>query len=467
MPQSIIDVANATFSTMAQQQQEQQSAATAASSSSSQGQQQTLQPDLSSSYGSNGNTMNLDDRLDAARAILGISPHSVIDTNSMQQAAPSSYSSSSSMKASQPVSADRPLLPQSNNGLDALAFLASKEQEHSVPLHSGVAAAGRSQANHNSRSTRNMTGGHTSTVSSSCSSSDNDDEFGNNTMPPPPPRDPPSAIQSIQTQRQYITTRRLGRPRSVSAPEGMEKWTPRSAGRLQLVLPAAILEEELAEASAAMEAKEAELGRRASEESCHDDSGDWEQGRPSIETSFQRHNQNGLLIIDEPADEEDEEEEDDNEEDVEPSELLRRARSRLLEDLSEGNLNGEKGVFTAPHTLAKYKEVYNRNGRIGIYTPAERSAIIARFQEKRTKRVWNKKIRYNCRKNLADRRLRVKGRFVKRSADTVEAAEAANSGKTETVADSDTEMPDVSDPNAGFAPTEDQPYRRLRRHTIT
>lgn len=33
--------------------------------------------------------------------------------------------------------------------------------------------------------------------------------------------------------------------------------------------------------------------------------------------------------------------------------------------------------------------------------------------------------------------------------------------------ENDTEMPDVSDPDAGFCPTDDQPYRRLRRHTIT
>ena len=139
-------------------------------------------------------------------------------------------------------------------------------------------------------------------------------------------------------------------------------------------------------------------------------------------------------------------------------------------------------------------QVYNKNGRIGIYTPAERAAIIARFQSKRTRRVWNKKIRYNCRKNLADRRLRVKGRFVKRtettatvaketpqapSVATAAASEQGVSSRATSIVSSipedieisqgenDTEMPDVSDPDAGFCPTDDQPYRRLRRHTIT
>jgi len=72
---------------------------------------------------------------------------------------------------------------------------------------------------------------------------------------------------------------------------------------------------------------------------------------------------------------------------------------------------------TLPHMLAKYANVYNRNGRIGIYTREERDAIIARFREKRSRRVWAKKIRYSCRKNLADKRTRVKGLFVKITED--------------------------------------------------
>ena len=118
--------------------------------------------------------------------------------------------------------------------------------------------------------------------------------------------------------------------------------------------------------------------------------------------------------------------------------------------------------------------MYNKNGRIGIYTPAERAAIIARFNRKRTRRVWNKKIRYNCRKSLADRRLRVKGRFVKRSEQEQlrkllaekEAEEKASAEEEEEDEEEDDEMPDVNDPEAGFVPTKDQPFRRVRRYTI-
>jgi hypothetical protein len=63
--------------------------------------------------------------------------------------------------------------------------------------------------------------------------------------------------------------------------------------------------------------------------------------------------------------------------------------------------------------IEKYASIYNKNGRIGIYTKEERAAIIRRYRDKKKRRVWKKQIRYYCRKNLADRRIRIKGRFVK------------------------------------------------------
>lgn len=82
--------------------------------------------------------------------------------------------------------------------------------------------------------------------------------------------------------------------------------------------------------------------------------------------------------------------------------------------------------------------------------------------------------------------MRVKGRFVKRSTEQEarahttssvppipEAEEAQfvtpeSSGAEDGMdLSKDEEMPDVSDPDAGFCPTDDQPFRRVRRHTIT
>ena len=77
----------------------------------------------------------------------------------------------------------------------------------------------------------------------------------------------------------------------------------------------------------------------------------------------------------------------------------------------EDDDNGEDNIL--PQMMEHYRTIYNKNGRIGIYTREERKSIISRFHDKRKKRVWKKKIRYHCRKNLADRRIRVKGRFVK------------------------------------------------------
>jgi hypothetical protein len=50
---------------------------------------------------------------------------------------------------------------------------------------------------------------------------------------------------------------------------------------------------------------------------------------------------------------------------------------------------------------------------VGIYLPSERAFILERYLAKRQRRLWAKTVRYSCRKSLADRRVRVNGRFVK------------------------------------------------------
>jgi len=51
---------------------------------------------------------------------------------------------------------------------------------------------------------------------------------------------------------------------------------------------------------------------------------------------------------------------------------------------------------------------------VGAYSPDSRKLRIERFLAKRDHRVWIKKVKYDVRKNFADSRLRVKGRFVKK-----------------------------------------------------
>ncbi len=48
------------------------------------------------------------------------------------------------------------------------------------------------------------------------------------------------------------------------------------------------------------------------------------------------------------------------------------------------------------------------------YTLEERKVRVARFQAKRSRRVWRKKIEYDSRKKTADNRPRLKGRFMRR-----------------------------------------------------
>eukprot|EP00615_Pteridomonas_danica_P008421 CAMPEP_0114358956 /NCGR_PEP_ID=MMETSP0101-20121206/22654_1 /TAXON_ID=38822 ORGANISM="Pteridomonas danica, Strain PT" /NCGR_SAMPLE_ID=MMETSP0101 /ASSEMBLY_ACC=CAM_ASM_000211 /LENGTH=390 /DNA_ID=CAMNT_0001502255 /DNA_START=229 /DNA_END=1401 /DNA_ORIENTATION=- len=51
---------------------------------------------------------------------------------------------------------------------------------------------------------------------------------------------------------------------------------------------------------------------------------------------------------------------------------------------------------------------------VGAYSPESRRRRVARFMEKRGRRIWTKKVKYDVRKNFADSRMRVKGRFVRK-----------------------------------------------------
>ena len=52
--------------------------------------------------------------------------------------------------------------------------------------------------------------------------------------------------------------------------------------------------------------------------------------------------------------------------------------------------------------------------KIGTLSVAERAEKLKKFREKRKHRNYKKKISYLCRKKVADNRLRIKGRFVKK-----------------------------------------------------
>ncbi|KAJ7982016.1 Zinc finger protein CONSTANS-LIKE 3 [Quillaja saponaria] len=55
----------------------------------------------------------------------------------------------------------------------------------------------------------------------------------------------------------------------------------------------------------------------------------------------------------------------------------------------------------------------NSNVKVGRYSEEERKERILRYLKKRNQRNFNKTIKYACRKTLADRRVRVRGRFAR------------------------------------------------------
>ncbi|EGZ09063.1 hypothetical protein PHYSODRAFT_288671 [Phytophthora sojae] len=73
---------------------------------------------------------------------------------------------------------------------------------------------------------------------------------------------------------------------------------------------------------------------------------------------------------------------------------------------------------TAARTFGGIDATKGKDGQkqnfVGAYSPDSRRKRIEKFLDKRQKRVWRKEVKYDVRKNFADSRLRVKGRFVKK-----------------------------------------------------
>jgi hypothetical protein len=65
------------------------------------------------------------------------------------------------------------------------------------------------------------------------------------------------------------------------------------------------------------------------------------------------------------------------------------------------------------------RHVERPEGWVGAYSPESRKVRVERFLAKRNHRVWSKTIKYDVRKNFADSRLRVKGRFVRKEDESL------------------------------------------------
>mmetsp|Transcript_32948 Transcript_32948/g.57775 ORF Transcript_32948/g.57775 Transcript_32948/m.57775 type:complete len:183 (+) Transcript_32948:7269-7817(+) len=86
---------------------------------------------------------------------------------------------------------------------------------------------------------------------------------------------------------------------------------------------------------------------------------------------------------------------------------------------SSDQFGAGKMQFPMMHTLPK-PMLYPSAKKIGTLSIEERRMKVHRFLEKRKKRNFSKKVSYDCRKRVADNRIRVKGRFITKShAETI------------------------------------------------
>ncbi|KAL1558622.1 zinc finger protein CO3-like isoform X1 [Salvia divinorum] len=84
--------------------------------------------------------------------------------------------------------------------------------------------------------------------------------------------------------------------------------------------------------------------------------------------------------------------------------------------LSTGDLQGSQQQQQSPRLnspLMNESSIIESMSRASPYSPEEKKERIERYRSKRNLRNFNKKIKYECRKTLADSRPRIRGRFAR------------------------------------------------------
>jgi hypothetical protein len=90
----------------------------------------------------------------------------------------------------------------------------------------------------------------------------------------------------------------------------------------------------------------------------------------------------------------------------------------LCDSSSESTgLGVEETVTESPQAPAAAPVQYQVVSRefIGTLTLKQRQEKLHRYHEKKRRRNWSRRIKYDCRKKVADNRVRVKGRFVSKA----------------------------------------------------
>jgi hypothetical protein len=280
--------------------------------------------------------------IDAARALLGVKPSS--ESANLPNQLTNPFSRDSTLR---PIHAPCPIAVESfsltTHGfkVDPLSDVQSRSAEDSKSsmrrqrsdssgLETLAAIAEREQlaSTHRPLPSFLRPGWGSSTISTSSSEATPQYSLSDSSPPPPP-------LRCV-----------LSRQRSVSNPEGMEKWDSllSRSSRRHFVLPASILEEELAEANEAVRLRSKSPVQVSSIPEHGEFHGEFDL-LPTIDCE-----EKPTVVLSSP------EMIASIEEDITADELLRRARSRLLDDLSSEicSVTGEKGM---PHSLAKYNEV--------------------------------------------------------------------------------------------------------------